>query len=158
MRLAGIRNTSLFDGEGINMVVFFQGCSVHCPGCHNPGTWNFDGGVEVPFDIVTEHIEKYLDFIDGITLSGGNPVESWEDAYALAKWAKEHHLLVTLYSGWTMEMLMEKNKEAEHKLLSYVNTVIDSPFVAEQKADLPFRGSSNQHIWDNIGGYWYRKE
>ena len=158
MKLAGIRSTSLFDGRGINTVIFFQGCSVGCPGCHNPGTHDFEGGVEVSLDMVTEHIEQFLGFIDGITLSGGNPVESWEDAYALAKWAKEHRLLVTLYSGWPIEKVFEKNKAEAHKLLSYVDTVIDAPFDAEKKADLPFRGSSNQSIWDNIGGYWHETE
>lgn len=149
MRLAGIRSTSLFDGEGINTVIFFQGCSVHCPGCHNPGTWDFDGGVEVSLDVVTKNIEAYLGFIDGITLSGGNPVDSWVDASALARWAKSKGLTVTLYSGHDFSSIaeMEMNVEEEHKLLEYVDTVIDGAFELDKKADLPFRGSSNQKVY-----------
>lgn len=148
MRIAGIRFTSLFDGEGINAVVFFQGCSLHCKGCHNPGTWDFTGGTEVSIEEVAAQIEPYIGFIDGITLSGGNPVESWDDALALAKWAQDKGLKVTLYSGNPFRdvFLMDTKKDEEHKLLDYVDTVIDGAFELENKADLPFRGSSNQTI------------
>ena len=149
MRIAGIRFTSLFDGEGINAVVFFQGCAVHCKGCHNPGTWDFTGGTEVSIDEVTKQIEPYIGFIDGITLSGGNPVDSWVDASALAQWAKSKRLKVTLYSGYDFADIAEMDTDVkeEHKLLEYVDTVIDGAFELDKKADLPFRGSSNQRIF-----------
>lgn len=149
MRIAGIRFTSLFDGEGINAVVFFQGCSLHCKGCHNPGTWDFNGGTETTIDEVTAQIEPYLGFIDGITLSGGNPVDSWTDALELARWAKSKGLKVTLYSGYEFVKLAEMNNAMpdEYKLLDYVDTVIDGAFEIDKKADLPFRGSSNQKIY-----------
>lgn len=159
MRIAGIRFTSLFDGEGINAVVFFQGCAIHCRGCHNPQTWDFTGGTKVSIDEVTKQIESYIGFIDGITLSGGNPVDSWVDACALAKWAKEHGLTVTLYSGYTMATLsdIDSSLDDDHKLLEYVDTVIDSPFVLREKADLPFRGSSNQSIYHKTIKGWARE-
>ncbi len=149
MRIAGIRFTSLFDGEGINAVVFFQGCALHCKGCHNPGTWDFDGGTEVSIEDVTKQIEPYIGFIDGITLSGGNPVDSWEDACALARWAKGKGLKVTLYSGYDLGELCAMNylHGDNSKLIECVDTVIDGAFELDKKADLPFRGSSNQKIY-----------
>ena len=158
MRIAGIRFTSLFDGEGINAVVFFQGCSLHCPGCHNPQTWDFKGGTETTIEEVTKQIEPYIGFIDGVTLSGGNPVESWDDANALAKWAQSKGLKVTLYSGNYMTELfdMDLDREGEDKLLPHIDTVIEGPFVAEEKADLPFRGSANQGVYHRSGWDWER--
>ena len=154
MRIAGIRLTSLFDGEGINAVVFFQGCSLHCPGCHNPGTWDFNGGTEATLDEVVSQIKPYLGFVEGITLSGGNPVESWEDASALARWAKKHGLSVTLYSGFPMNELERRNSNEANSLLDYVDTVIDGAFEINKKADLPFRGSSNQSIYHKTDKGW----
>ena len=154
MRIAGIRLTSLFDGEGINAVVFFQGCSLHCRGCHNHSTWDFNGGTETTLDEVVSQIKTYLGFIDGITLSGGNPVESWDDAYALAEWAKKHGLSVTLYSGFPMNELERRNSNEANSLLDYVDTVIDAPFMQDLKADLPFRGSSNQRIYHKTDNGW----
>ena len=44
LRLSGIVEESIVDGEGIRFVVFTQGCPHHCPGCHNPQTHPFEGG------------------------------------------------------------------------------------------------------------------
>ena len=44
MRIAGFLPVSLVNGEGVRMVVFLQGCGHRCPGCQNPGTWDFNGG------------------------------------------------------------------------------------------------------------------
>ena len=63
---------SLVNGDGCRYVVFVQGCAHHCPGCHNPETWDFDGGYEVdPAEIAEDYKRRRL--LDGITLSGGDP-------------------------------------------------------------------------------------
>ena len=79
MRIAGLRPTSLFDGKGINYVIFTQGCQHHCKGCQNPSTWDFNGGNEIPVDVIMKQIKSYIGFIDGVTFSGGDPAyQMWQ--------------------------------------------------------------------------------
>ena len=52
MRYAGIIYDDFAAAPGVSLTLFMQGCPHHCKGCHNPETWDFDGGQEVPFDIV----------------------------------------------------------------------------------------------------------
>ena len=150
MRLAGINPTSLFDGVGVNFVVFFQGCEHRCPHCHNPSTWALDGGIEMPFETLRAEIEKYLPLITGITLSGGDPVYQLDAALELARRAKSVGLTVTLYTGFTFEELESMSVPVE--LFDYI---IDGRFVKEQASgNIPFRGSRNQRIWHQTPQGW----
>ena len=51
MRYAGLIKNDMVNGEGVCVSFWTQGCPHRCPGCHNPETWDFDGGMEVPTDI-----------------------------------------------------------------------------------------------------------
>lgn len=62
------------DGPGIRYVIFLQGCQFRCAYCHNPDTWNFDGGKEYSVDELVEDICKYKRYIEGVTVSGGEPL------------------------------------------------------------------------------------
>ena len=73
IRLASdLQPDSIVDGEGIRTVLWTQGCSHHCKGCHNPKTWSFDGGIVVDVELVKRELAK-VKGQDGITLSGGDP-------------------------------------------------------------------------------------
>ena len=55
LRVAGVIEESIVDGPGIRFVLFLQGCPLHCPGCQNPDTWDFSGGVEMsPTEIAAD--------------------------------------------------------------------------------------------------------
>lgn len=73
IRISGIEPESIVDGEGIRYVIFTQGCPHHCPGCHNPQTHPFGGGKLVSIEDILDDISKRKNWIDGITLSGGEP-------------------------------------------------------------------------------------
>ena len=134
MRIAGLRPTSLFDGKGINYVIFVQGCQHHCKGCQNPSTWDFDGGNEIPVDTIIEQIKPYIGFIDGVTFSGGDPAYQMYQVNHIAKWAKEHGLTVTMYTGFSM-LAFDKNN------LQYIDCVIDGEYIEKfHSPDIPFRG------------------
>jgi anaerobic ribonucleoside-triphosphate reductase activating protein len=157
MRLAGIIPNSLTNGEGMRMVIFFQGCPHHCPECHNPSTWDFNGGVEMTLDEVKAKIGENFDLIDGITLSGGEPFAQAKDAAALAAYAKQMGLSVWSYTGYKYEDIAEKNEFKE--LLQNINTLVDGPFIKELKDEnLKYRGSNNQRILNlykgQIGSIW----
>lgn len=150
MRLAGINPTSLFDGVGVNFVVFFQGCKHHCPHCHNPSTWDFNGGVEMSFETLRAEIEKYMPLITGITFSGGDPVYQPRAMRTLAEYARARDLTVTLYTGFTFEQLRRMSVPVE--LFDYI---IDGRFeIDKSRADIPFRGSSNQNIRQRTPEGW----
>ena len=146
MRVAGIRRTSLFDGDGINYVIFVQGCAHHCPHCHNTGTWDFNGGHELSLEELKNDISKYIGFIHGVTFSGGDPVYQMEEVSELAAWVKQAGLTTTLYTGFTMSEL-----EQDRVDLSNIDIVIDGLYQHENHTtELPFRGSSNQRIYCKI--------
>ena len=147
MRIAGRNPTSLFDGVGINYVLFVQGCDHRCEGCHNPSTWDFEGGYEIPVEAVQNHIQRYLRLITGLTVSGGDPVYQLEETVLLAEWAKRKGLTVTLYTGFELDAVNEKLKRFE--LESYpFDYIVDGCYKEEcRSTDCAFRGSSNQRVW-----------
>jgi anaerobic ribonucleoside-triphosphate reductase activating protein len=148
IRLAGITKESLVDGPGIRYVVFLQGCSLNCKGCHNPETHSRDGGVLYLVDDIVKEIKK-TDYLDGLSISGGEPFEQAENcAYLIRKVRAvfpEFHILC--YTGFTYEKLKESKDSFIQDMLNNINILIDGPFILEQKTlDLSFRGSKNQNI------------
>lgn len=150
MRIAGFVEESIVDGPGFRIVIFFQGCAHHCYGCHNPETWDFEGGKEVSFDLIKKIIDDNP-YADGITLSGGDPLYQIDDSTEIAEYAKSKGLDVILYTGFLFEEVLEMTKANQRlkDLLNNVDTLIDGPFILEQRhLSLKFRGSSNQRIID----------
>lgn len=148
IRIAGTVNDSIVDGPGLRYTVFVQGCSHHCKGCHNPETWNPEGGKEVEVRDMLEVIQKNP-LLSGITLSGGEPMEQAAACAELAKGAFQRHLSVWCYTGYTLEELLKENNLERIRLLNYVDVLVDGPFIQEQKSlELDFRGSKNQRLID----------
>lgn len=145
-----IQPDSVVDGEGIRAVIWTQGCSHHCPGCHNPETHSFTSGYVLDTSAIKEQIKK-LTFHNGITLSGGDPLLQAEACLELAKYAKELGLDVWCYTGFTFEELLiaMKTNPIIEEFLNYIDVLIDGKFKIEEKTyDAIFRGSSNQRILD----------
>lgn len=151
IRLAGdITTDSIVDGEGIRSVIWCQGCIHNCPGCHNPNTHSFTGGYLKDVSELCEEI-KNIEFQDGITLSGGDPLAQIDACLEIAKFAQSIGLNVWCYTGYKMEdLLIRAKKEPKLKeLLENIDALVDSPFILELKSyNVAFRGSSNQRIID----------
>lgn len=136
------------NGPGCRVVLWVAGCSHHCKGCHNPNTWNPNEGM--PFDdkAMNELIKKVgIDYIDGITLSGGDPLfqNNIDKITEICHTLKEMFPNKTIwcYTGYTFEDV--KNYE----VMKYIDVLVDGPFILEQKdMRLLFRGSSNQRLID----------
>jgi anaerobic ribonucleoside-triphosphate reductase activating protein len=149
IRLAGVEPESIVDGRGFRYVIFVQGCPHHCPGCHNPQTHSFEGGIlESPERFLQEMKENPL--LRGVTFSGGEPFCQAQALSYLAKKIKEEtHLDLTVFSGWTYEELLAKKDYWTDQLLALSDYLIDGPFIKEQMdLSLQFRGSSNQRVID----------
>ena len=146
MNYACIKKVDIANGPGVRVSLFVSGCRNHCPGCFNPETWNFSYGK--PFTRETEdEIVTALrpSWIQGLSILGGEPMEP-ENQKALLPFIRriKEELPdkdVWLYTGYRLEYV------GTFPLLSYVDVVVDGPFIEEQKdAGLAFRGSRNQRI------------
>ena len=145
LNLAGIAGDSIVDGPGIRTTVFGQGCPHHCPGCHNPETWEFGCGTEVPVEAVVETV-KANPLCRGVTFSGGEPFAQAGEFAKLGRLLKAAGYEVASYSGYTFEQLLQGTME-QKELLETVDVLIDGPFVqSERSLELNFRGSRNQRI------------
>ncbi len=147
IRLASdLQSDSIVDGEGIRTVIWTQGCSHNCPGCHNPGTHDFKGGFLTDTDEINKELSN-LKAQTGITFSGGDPLFQVEACTEIAKHAKKIGMNVWCYTGFTFEELMKSKKNIE--FLKYVDVLVDGKFImAERSLNVDFRGSRNQRIID----------
>ena len=145
--LSGIVSDSIVDGPGIRTTVFSQGCPHHCKGCHNPETWAFGCGTQVPVEAIVD-IVKSNPLCRGVTFSGGEPFSQAAGFAKLAQLLKEKGYEVASYSGFTFEELLE-GTEDQKKLLENIDILSDGRFVlAEKSLEIAFRGSRNQRILD----------
>ncbi len=148
LRLSGVISESIVDGPGFRYVVFTQGCPHGCPGCHNPQTHDFNGGTLIdPLTLLPEIDENPL--LAGVTFSGGEPFVQPEALLPLAREIKARGLHLLIFSGYTYEQLTDlmTTREAIGELLKLCDTLIDGPFLLEQRdLTLQFRGSANQRV------------
>ncbi|MFI3325272.1 MAG: anaerobic ribonucleoside-triphosphate reductase activating protein [Clostridia bacterium] len=148
LKIAGLTEESIVDGKGIRYVVFTQGCPHHCLGCHNPKSWSYEGGT---LKDTQEIFDKFCEnpLLKGITFSGGEPFMQPIPLIELAKKIKSINKDVTVYTGFTLEELLEKNDENTNELLELTDVLIDGKFILKQKnLELLFRGSENQRLID----------
>ena len=158
MKYLDIMDCSVVDGEGIRIVLFVSGCSHHCPDCHNPESWDPNNGKEFTDKTITT-ILKLLDrpYIDGLTISGGDPlfIDNCADVLKLCKVVKDilPDKTIWLYTGYTYEEIVDKitdnhyHQNIASKILEYIDVLVDGKFILQERdITLPFRGSKNQRI------------
>ena len=76
-RIHSFQSLGTVDGPGVRAVVFMQGCPLRCVFCHNPDTWDFDGGREITAEALAEKIRRLRSYFGkggGLTVSGGEPL------------------------------------------------------------------------------------
>lgn len=146
MNIMDILDCSIADGEGVRIAVYVSGCDHKCKGCHNPESWDCNAGT-----LFTEYKKQTLfnlvqrPYIDGITLTGGDPLYKCniKETTALCKEFKEKfpNKTIWLYTG----SIYEDIKDLE--IMKYIDTLVDGEFrIEERDITLPFRGSKNQRI------------
>jgi anaerobic ribonucleoside-triphosphate reductase activating protein len=145
IRLASpLQPDSVVDGPGIRCVVWAQGCSHNCIGCHNPQTHAFDTGIQVEIKNVCNEIKNLK---QNITLSGGDPFFQYNEFAEIAKYAKSIGLNVWAYTGFTFEYLVQH--EQYHTLLENIDVLVDGKFdINKKSSECKFRGSTNQRLID----------
>lgn len=145
MRIFGIQPSSLVNGPGLRCVVYLQGCKHNCPGCQNPGSHDPNGGSEVDIAYILREGHLYRTFLNGITLSGGEPFMQQEACIELLK-AIPKDLDVLIFTGYTYEEI----KDTE--LAKMAHYIIDGKFEADKRVFGWYGGSSNQRFIDKKKG------
>ncbi len=148
MRYHNITRDDMLNGDGLRVVLWVAGCSHCCKDCHNPITWDPDGGVlfdDKARQEIFDQLEK--SYISGITFSGGDPLHAANrlNVRELMEEIKERYpdKTIWLYTG-------DKWEDIRHySLLKYVDVLVDGEFVSDLKnTKLRWRGSANQRVID----------
>ena len=156
------------NGPSVRVTLFVAGCDHHCPGCHNPQTWDPNAGQ--PF--TNETLDKIVDllrpdYIQGLTLTGGDPLypenrtEIFRILFRVAE-EFEGKKDIWMWTGYTWEELMQDRNEPLDRtglcltdILAFTNVLVDGPFIeAKKDISLPYMGSSNQRVidpWESFG-------
>lgn len=152
MRYAGIIKNDFSADPGISVTFFTQGCPHKCEGCHNPETWDFEGGEEVTHDTILDVIEAITanGLHRNLCIMGGEPLcpENQFLTNLIINSVKEKlpDTKVYLWTGYYLKDLDFNNNRIE-QILDKVDYIIDGPFEKDKRdITLFMRGSSNQHI------------
>ena len=153
MRYAGIIPNDLSAAPGVCVTFFTQGCPHHCPGCHNPETWDYEGGKEFEGNTI-EKIEQYLT-ANGIhrdlCIMGGEPLcpDNQFLTLLICNTIKDKlpDTKIYIWTGYTLEELNKDSNIRISQILEKTDAIIDGPYIAaERDITLPMRGSRNQRI------------
>lgn len=158
MYYADIKQYDVANGPGIRVSLFVSGCTHHCKNCFNQVTWDFHYGQEFTPKVM-EKVLEYLkpDYVKGLTLLGGEPMEHSNQQGLLPLLRKIREVYpgkdIWCFTGYDFDkdvkgrMLLEWPETEE--LLSYIDVLVDGPFIEELKSvALRFKGSSNQRTID----------
>lgn len=154
MRYAGIIKNDISAAPGICLTFFTQGCPFHCVGCHNPETWDFNGGKEFTNEVLNDIIKSLK--ANGINrtlcIMGGEPLceQNLNVVLEVITHVKEVYsdTKVYIWTGYTIEELDQRVDDEELKeILYFTDCIVDGRFIFEKRdITLPMRGSSNQRI------------
>lgn len=154
IRYAGLDKNDILNGEGFCVSFWTQGCPHKCKGCHNPETWDFNGGLEIEYDNLIDTIIKSIN-ANGITRNfsvlGGEPFckENLELVNRIIKDVRKKYPKIKIYcwTGYTYEDLIKDNEAKQ--ILNQIDVLIDGLFILEQRdITLKLKGSLNQRVID----------
>ena len=144
IRVLSILQQTMADGPGFRTAIYCAGCAHHCPGCHNPESWDFAGGEWMDVEDLLEVIKA--DSMSNVSFSGGDPFYQAEAFTELARRIKEEtSKTIWCWSGFTLEEI--EADPVMREMLPWLDVLVDGPFLLEERdTDLLFRGSPNQRI------------
>ena len=143
LRVLHIVEGTSVDGPGLRTSIYLAGCNHHCPGCHNPASWNPQGGEERTLDELMQVI-AYNEA--PVTLSGGDPLQQPDGTRELIHRIKQElGYNVWCFTGYTWDEIMKDSKLSA--VVRELDVLVDGPFIqAQRDISLRFRGSRNQRL------------
>lgn len=152
LRLHAFEPRSRANGPGVRAVLWLQGCDLACPGCYNPATHEPRGGTVRSVADLAAEIEALGDAVEGISITGGEPLQQPEGLLRLLAPLRERtRLTVVLFSGYTIEEI--RSQPLGPDVLAHLDVLIDGRFVARRRLARGLRGSANQRIHLLTGRY-----
>lgn len=155
MRYAGINYNDMCAAPGVSVTLFTQGCPHHCEGCHNPETWDFDGGKEFTLDVLRKIVEglAHNGVKRNFCIMGGEPLCEQNTLLTLMtiQYVKQRlpEIKIYLWTGYYYEQLLKSSDPKIPLILKEIDVLVDGPFVKSLRdITLKMRGSSNQNIID----------
>lgn len=149
-----IYHNSVVEGLGRRSVVQLAGCLLRCPGCFVPETHDPQGGGTLTIsEIVDLLLDEQGSPRDGVTVLGGEPFLQPEGLAVLLRTLKQRAIHITLYTGYTLEALLERKENAVDEALTHADILIDGPFIVQLSRHAgEWRGSTNQRIISQSAG------
>ena len=145
IQVSGVTYRSTVNGPGIRTVLHTQGCTIGCPGCFNKHTWDLSGGTSVDTYLLAANILSGSDSSNGLTLSGGEPMQQITALRLLVKtirsWRPETNVL--MFSGWNKKTL--DLVEGLNNLSQHIDAIIAGPYDKGQKSS-GLVASDNQEL------------
>lgn len=140
-----VEGTSV-DGPGLRTSIYLAGCRHHCHGCHNPQSWDPEGGNTMT---VAEILTVIKTNDAPVTFTGGDPLYDPEKFAVLLQCLRDDNPKVNIwcYTGFTWEQIY--NDKTLLDAARHLDVIVDSPFILDLRdTTLLFRGSGNQRIID----------
>lgn len=144
LRLHAYEAASRANGPGLRAVVWFQGCSIRCPGCFNPETHDPGGGHDADTEEVARWIMSKHDGIEGLSVSGGEPFEQPEALMDLVKRVRASALSILVFSGYSLEQI--RKQPLGTAILHFVDVLVAGPYQQSDHWGKGLLGSTNQEI------------
>lgn len=144
MNVAHIEEHSFIYGSGCRFVIWTQGCSIRCKDCWNKEMWDFDKKNIISTKQILEQIINEKEYIQGVTILGGEPFDQYDKLITLIKEIRKIDLSIILFTGYTIQELKQKKYT---EIFDYVDILITERFDSEYKTQKGgLIGSSNQKI------------
>lgn len=145
IRILDIKYGTSVDGIGLRTSLYCAGCENRCAGCHNPQSWDENGGEAIPIeDLFRRIVEADMN----VTFTGGDPMLRPEGFTQLAQMIKERtNKTIWCYTGYLFDDLIRH--PLRRKLVELCDVIVDGRYLeCERDLSLHFRGSRNQRIID----------
>ncbi|MGD0080907.1 MAG: 4Fe-4S single cluster domain-containing protein [Methanoregula sp.] len=147
LNIAHIVKGSRANGPGLRDVIWVQGCSRHCEGCQNLELQSHIRRYILPVSTLIGQIAARKDQIEGVTISGGEPLEQPAGLAELMEMVHELGLSTMVYTGFEYDEIYDSSNPQIQRILSATDILIDGPFILSKKTQsVPWVGSSNQRV------------
>lgn len=145
LRVLDIVMDTVVDGPGLRASIYLAGCYHRCPGCHNPQSWDMNGGKEMEVDEIVEILKQsgHTKF----TITGGDPFYQPMGLLELVVRTRKEipGSNIWCYTGFLFEDLLDREEMV--LILKNIDVLVDGPFIQELRDEtLMYRGSSNQRV------------
>lgn len=156
MNYSAIKYFDIANGAGVRTSLFISGCTRHCPKCFNSEAWDFSAGLVFNKNTLDSIVDSlYPNFIDGLTILGGEPlekdnIETVDSIISTIRLKYEHSKDIWLYTGYTWDEIQKGiTGDLGKSIINNIDVLVDGPFIFNLKdLTLRFKGSSNQKIID----------